>query len=327
MRWLADLRIRAQLALITVLTSAIALLLAGAVIIAYDNYAYRTQKTREISAQAGVLAASVTAALEFNDPKAALDYLNPLAANHEITAAAVYASNGSLFASYSRSGSKPPPSSTEPQGQRFEENEFIVFWPVQQGQQQVGSVYLRASTETLAVRVTRFGGIILLVMVGSLLITLPIAMRLHSAIANPVRDIAEAASRIADGDLSVRVDSVQRADEIGVLMNTFGRMVENLREMTRQIGEVAQVLASSSSEILVTATQVASTAAETASAVSETTATVEEVKQAAGVSNQKAKYVSESAQKVAQVSQAGRKSVEGTIAGMQRIQEQMESVA
>ena len=99
------------------------------------------------------------------------------------------------------------------------------------------------------------------------------------------------------------------------------------RAITLQLRESIAQLSSSSAEILATTTQVAAGAAETASAVSETTATVEEVKQAAGVSNQKAKYVSESAQKVAQVSQAGRKSVEGTIQGMQRIQEQMESVA
>jgi len=327
MRWLADLRIRAKLTLVTVLTSAIALLLAGAIIIAYDNYAYRAQKAAEISAQAGILAASVTASLEFKDPKAAQEYLSPLEANPEITAASAYASNGSLFASYSRSGTRPPPPSAEPQVQRFEGNEFVVFRPVRQGQRQVGTVYLRASTEPLGVRVTRFGGIILLVMIGSLLITLPIAMRLHSVIANPVRDIAKAASRIAEGDLNVRVDSVQRADEIGVLMNTFGRMVESLREMTRQISKVAQVLAGTTGEILTSTTQVSSNAAQTATAVSEATATVKEVKQTAQVATQKAKYVSESAQKVSQVSQTGRKSVEDVIQGMNRIQEQMESVA
>lgn len=99
------------------------------------------------------------------------------------------------------------------------------------------------------------------------------------------------------------------------------------RSITRQLQETINQLSSSSSEILATTVQVASGAAETASAVSETTATVEEVKQAAGVSSQKAKYVSESAQKAVQVSQAGRKSVEGTIQGMQHIQGQMESVA
>ncbi|OGQ82029.1 MAG: chemotaxis protein [Deltaproteobacteria bacterium RIFCSPLOWO2_12_FULL_60_19] len=99
------------------------------------------------------------------------------------------------------------------------------------------------------------------------------------------------------------------------------------RSITRQLREAIARLSSSSAEILAMTTQVASGAAETATAVSETTTTVEEVKQTAGVSSQKAKYVSESAQRSAQVSQTGKKSVDETIAAMNRIREQMESVA
>lgn len=99
------------------------------------------------------------------------------------------------------------------------------------------------------------------------------------------------------------------------------------RAITRQLGESVMQLSASAAEILATTSQVASGAAETATAVSETTATVEEVKQTAQVASQKAKYVSESAQRVTQVSAAGRKSVDDTISGMQRIRDQMQSIA
>jgi methyl-accepting chemotaxis protein len=99
------------------------------------------------------------------------------------------------------------------------------------------------------------------------------------------------------------------------------------RTITHQLRQSVRQLATSSAEILATTTQVAAGATETATAVSETTATVEEVKQTAQLASQKARYVSDSAQKAAQVSLAGRKSVEDAIAGMQRIQEQMESIA
>jgi len=167
----------------------------------------------------------------------------------------------------------------------------------------------------------------LFVGIVAMVIGLVLTLLLERVIAGPLRELSRAAERVAASDLTVEVPKNNRADEVGSLMRAFGAMVESLRRTTRELNEGVGVLASSSSEILATTTQVASGAAETASAVSETTATVEEVKQAAGVSSQKAKYVSESAQKVAQVSQAGRKSVEDTIAGMQRIQEQMESVA
>lgn len=248
MNWLAELRIRTKLTLITVLVCTIALLLASAIIITYDNYAYRTQKAEEVSAQAGILAAGMIASLEFDDRKSAQEYLDPLATNPEIVAAAVYASNGSLFADYSRSGRKPPPSSAEPRGQRFEKNEFIVTWPVQQGQQQIGSVYLRASTEPLAIRITRYVGITLVTMIASLLITLPIAIRLHYAIANPVyaRSLIEASldpliiinpeGKITDvNEATIKMTGISRAKLIGTDFSNYFTEPEKARTVYQQV--------------------------------------------------------------------------------------------
>jgi PAS domain S-box-containing protein len=248
MRGLTELRIRTRLTLITVLICTIALLLAIAIIITYDNYSYHALKAKEISAQAKILAAGMIASLEFDDRKSAQDYLNPLATNPEITAAAVYTSNGSLFADYARSGSLPPPSSAEPRGQRFEESAFIVFWPVLLGQRQIGSVFLRASTEPLATRIARYGGITLLAMIASLLITLPIAMRLHYAIANPVfaRSLIEASldpfvtispeGKITDvNEASVSATGVSRDELIGTDFSSYFTDAEKARTGYRQV--------------------------------------------------------------------------------------------
>jgi len=155
-----------------------------------------------------------------------------------------------------------------------------------------------------------------------------------------LRDKSERYIRLQQQQLAQGRSDVSRAlDRTFLLLSSISGLAIVLglasaavltRSITQQLRETINQLSSSSSEILATTTQVAAGAAETASAVSETSATVEEVKQTAQVATQKAKYVSESAQKVAQVaqvSQAGRKSVEGSIQGMQRIQEQMESVA
>jgi len=109
----------------------------------------------------------------------------------------------------------------------------------------------------------------------------------------------------------------------------FGLVIGFLltRSITRQLREAIGQISSSSAEILAMTSQVGSGAAETATAVGETTTTVEEVKQAAQVSSQKAKYVSETAQRSAQVSQIGKKSVDETVERMNRIRGQMESIA
>ncbi len=167
------------------------------------------------------------------------------------------------------------------------------------------------------------------VIIGAVALLLGVVMAalLNRLIANPLREISGVAERVASGDLTVSVPSNHRADEVGVLAQTFRKMVETLREVNREIRESANILGAAAGEILATTTQVASGAAETATAVSETTTTVEEVRQTAQVSNQKARYVSESAQKAAQVSQSGKKSVEESIAGMSRVRERMESIA
>ncbi len=205
-----------------------------------------------------------------------------------------------------------------------------------------------------------FGGLLSIVFmtIAGFLITRNIAV--------PLKQMTGVAESIAMGDLSIGLRSNGRRDEVGVLANTFTKMIGslqgmarvteeiaagnltvslnpqsdkdvmavalvsllgNLRRSTLQIQGATRVLASSASEIFASVTHLSSGAAETASAVTETATTVEEVKQTAQVSNQKAKYVSESAQKAVQVSRAGETSVTQTVEGMDRIREQMESIA
>ncbi|HEY9593004.1 MAG TPA: CHASE3 domain-containing protein [Spirochaetia bacterium] len=139
-----------------------------------------------------------------------------------------------------------------------------------------------------------------------------------------LRDMAEAAGRIAQGNLAVRVAPLSDADILG---NAFATMTANLRVMSQDLREGIGTLETSASEILATTTQIASGAAQTATGVSETTTTVEEVKQTAQMANQKARVVMEGAQRSVQTAQKGRKAVEEMLEGMNRIREQMDFIA
>lgn len=100
-----------------------------------------------------------------------------------------------------------------------------------------------------------------------------------------------------------------------------------LNNLLQKVKEAVNILTSSSSEILASTTQVASGTAESATSINETTTTVEEVRQASQLSSEKAQLVSDSAQRVVQISNNGQKAVEETSAGMDRIREQMETIA
>lgn len=186
-------------------------------------------------------------------------------------------------------------------------------------------------------------------------------------IANPLKEIAATAGRIAAGDLGTTIAAMHgREDEVGILAQTFARMtdslqgmaavagkiaagdlrvkaqpqsdkdvlgnafasmVQNLQRLTADLTEGVNILGSSASQIVASTTELAASASESAAAVSETTTTVEEVRQTAQVASQKARLVSESAQKAAQSSQSGRKSTEDVGTAMIRIREQMEAIA
>ena len=200
----------------------------------------------------------------------------------------------------------------------------------------------------------------------ALLFSIGMAVLLNRTIAQPLNEVTKVAARISEGDLNVELTVTDRKDEVGVLSQTFNKMVNvlkemaeaakkiaagdltgtivpqsnkdilgntflqmlnNLRRIMKDIYESVNLIASSSSEILAATTQVASGSAETATAISETTATVEEVRQAAQLSSQKASRVAENAQQVSQVTQSGQRAVDETVSGMNNIQVQMESVA
>jgi methyl-accepting chemotaxis protein len=139
-----------------------------------------------------------------------------------------------------------------------------------------------------------------------------------------LKEKAQTAQKIATGDLTVEAAPLSEADALG---NAFSTMVAKLRQQIQEIVEGVNVLASSGSEIMASVSQLTSGAAETSTAISETTTTVEEVKQTTEVSSQKAKHVAELGQKSVEISRTGLKSIEDTIHGMNRIKEQVESIA
>jgi signal transduction histidine kinase/ActR/RegA family two-component response regulator len=232
---MTDLSIRWKLVLIAVMTCVIAELLAGAAITYYSSEHYERQKSRDVAVQTEVLAASLAAPLAFGDASAAREYLDALKADREVSAAGAYDSKHHLIASYVRTGSKEVlPSAAPAIGQTMASEKLTVSSPVMQAGNDLGRVYLAVDIEPLETRLIRFGGLMLLAAFGSLLIAVPLSMRLNATISRPIREIADAASRVIDGDLNAQLPAARSRDEIGVLVGMFGRMMESLRDVLQQ---------------------------------------------------------------------------------------------
>lgn len=329
MRWINNTSIRWKLVLAAVLASAAAQLFAGIIMAFYDSQAYQNQKTHEVASEAQILAESLSASLVFRDDKTTQQYLAALKANPEIDAAGVYTANGTRFAIYSRNDAqaRPVPQTAQPLGERFHGSELAVSVPVTEANRRLGTIYMEINTESVATRLLRYLGIVLLTIIGSFAVVVPLSMWLNRMISSPLREIARAAARVTDGDLSLRLTEMRRTDEIGVLIETFSQMVLSLREMTGEARAGAEMLAETASAILATTTQVAAGSAETASSIGETSVTMEEVKQTVQLSAEKAREVSDAAQRTAEVARSGQDAVEDVAQGMARIREQVEAVA
>ena len=150
-------RVSERFGLKTVLVLAAGLLLAGLAVLLFNERLYRQAREREVTSEASILAASVTAGLAFDDRQAVQEYVDAFGANPDIRDVEVVDSSGRVMARLARPPTRGAPS-------------FTVRRAVAQGATRLGEVRLTASLEGLARRIMRFGMAALLFVMASLLL-------------------------------------------------------------------------------------------------------------------------------------------------------------
>jgi signal transduction histidine kinase/CheY-like chemotaxis protein len=189
---------------------ALLLLAIGLGVIFQNESAYREQKLRETTIQADILAASVTAALDFGDAATAQEAVDALRVNPQIDAAGVYDGRGTLFAGYDRRPGALPPQARTP---RSGANIVAALVPVMRGGERIGSVYLGAMREPVSRRLTRYGFIGLLI-VMAVLVVLILGIS-QTALRRAKRELEERAQALsgAYAELQVQVEERAHAEE------------------------------------------------------------------------------------------------------------------
>lgn len=114
---------------------------------------------------------------------------------------------------------------------------------------------------------TRILSIILIVF--SIVIGVGITLYMSRIIAKPIVMMADAAHKIADGDLSIDTIIVNNNDEIGDLANSFNTMTESLRTVIRNVLDASQQVAASSQELSASSEETTSATEEMASTINE----------------------------------------------------------
>ncbi|MGN6705163.1 MAG: ATP-binding protein [Rhodanobacter sp.] len=184
------------------------LLLVGALATAYQYRSGRIEHRRQLVTQANILAASVTAAIAFDDRVAAQEYVNALKLDPRLDAVAVYNEAHRQVAGFRREGSAPIADSGLSPGDWHQ-----VVVPARQGTTTVGRVYLRAAALPLIVQLARYSGVVLLTIMAVLMLTaLAVAQsvltRAHASLRRRAAELADANQR-----LSVEMEQRARTEE------------------------------------------------------------------------------------------------------------------
>jgi signal transduction histidine kinase/DNA-binding response OmpR family regulator len=225
-----DWSIKKKLIVMIMCTTAVALFLASITLVSYDRVVTKNTMVQRLTVLANAIGANSSAALLFNDSKAATVTLRALSAESHVVNACLFTKDGSLFALYYRTGTQPAgfPAKPSPEGTYWQQDHLALFRNVVLNNESVGSLYIHSDKSEIYSRLARFLSIIALVMVVSLLVAWALASRLQQYISSPILNLASTAQRISsDKDYSLRAVN-NTGGEIGVMIEGFNGMLRQI---------------------------------------------------------------------------------------------------
>jgi methyl-accepting chemotaxis protein len=166
----------------------------------------------------------------------------------------------------------------------------------------------------------------LIVILVALLLGCGVIFALIRVVVPRVREYAAFAGKVAEGDLTVRVEP-KGGDELTDLAVSLNSMVENLAGMSGRVKDGASAISSSASEILATVNQQTAGANQQSAAINQTTTATEEIRASAQQAAQKVDEVAHQAQEAIRTSDEGTEAVEAIVAGMGEIRAKVEAIA
>jgi methyl-accepting chemotaxis protein len=141
-------------------------------------------------------------------------------------------------------------------------------------------------------------------------------------VARPLQDAVVAADALAEGDLTVRIESDSR-DEVGQLLASMQRMAAKLVQIIGEVRGGADNLASASEEVSATSQSLSQAASEQAASVEETSSSMEQMTASIQQNTENARITDGMAGKAAQEAVEGGAAVAQTVAAMKSIAEKI----
>ncbi|MDY7225184.1 methyl-accepting chemotaxis protein [Hyalangium rubrum] len=193
--------------------------------------------------------------------------------------------------------------------------------PVRVGTVQVG---IKLDSLTSAVRSVAWQALGLSLLV--LAVCLAAAFQVSRLLTVPLERLAHAAAGIAAGDLRQQIDA-RGSDEISELARSFAKMAATVTHLLTDLRSAAADIEREATSALTTSTQQSAMAHEQASAINETSTTVAEIAQTSKQATTYADSVISGTQRSEALSTEGQKVVSESVAGMEKLGEQVRAIA
>jgi methyl-accepting chemotaxis protein len=150
------------------------------------------------------------------------------------------------------------------------------------------------------------------------LLTVVFAWYITRSITKPVSEALNVTQRLADGDLTVRIDDVSK-DEIGQMLAAQQNLIAKLNQIIGEVKGAADALANASGQVSATAQSLSQSSSEQAASVEETTASIEEMTASITQNTENAKVTDNMATKSSGEAEQGGSAVKETVEAMKSI--------
>jgi PAS domain S-box-containing protein len=227
--------IRHKLVAVIMLTSMVALALAGGVFIGYQYISTRRAMVKTLQTQAEMIADNCKAAVQFEVVKDAEDVLRAFRAQPSVMYAVICNRQGNLFARYVRPGVEGTDRFVEgvlegKDGYRFGDGYLLVGTSIVLEGEKVGCVAVWSDLEPVRTMFQRNLLMVCSVLLLSFMAAYLVSHRVQGVISSPILGLAEVAKTVSERkEYSTRA-AKQGNDEVGFLIDSFNEMLGQIQE-------------------------------------------------------------------------------------------------
>ena len=233
---LQRLPVAARLKLANLLTSGVVIFLAGFLLLGVQVYLSGTALLEQTRTEAEMTGENLSAAMVFDDRKSGTDILASLKAFTNVVHATVRMQDGTLFATYHRSGlpeTIAPPLAQETYTLTL--TRLRVAKSIEFHGQKLGTIQLETELIAAYRRIAWYVLLVSIIMFTSLYLAHVVLARLQRFVTEPLLALAKTSQTIShQGDFSIRAE-VNAADDIGLLAGAFNTMLDRIEKRESEL--------------------------------------------------------------------------------------------